>query len=113
VAVSVSIVEDDAAVRKMLAEWINEAEGFHCLSQHVCAEAALVQLPQTSPAIVLMDINLPEITGIECVRRLKPAMPVTQFVMLTIYEDSRHVFDALAAGAIGYLLKQTPCSQLI
>jgi len=60
-----------------------------------------------------MDINLPDLTGIECVRRLKPVMPETHFVMLTVYEDSNHIFDALAAGAVGYLLKQTPCDQLI
>jgi DNA-binding NarL/FixJ family response regulator len=96
--VPVSVVEDDASVRQLLAEWINQAPGFHCLSQH---------------AIALMDINLPDLTGIECVRRLKPVMPETYFVMLTVYEDSNHIFDALAAGAVGYLLKQTPCDQLI
>ena len=109
----VSIVEDDSAVRKLLAEWIDEAAGFRCLSQHDTAETALARLPIAKPAIVLMDINLPDLTGIECVRRLKPAMPETHFVMLTVYEDSDHIFDALAAGAVGYLVKQTPCDQLI
>lgn len=112
-SVPVSIVEDDAAVRQLLVEWIELAGGFRCLSQHANAEAALAQLPARNPDIVLMDINLPDRTGIECVRRLKPVMPDTQFVMLTVYEDSNHVFDALSAGATGYLLKQTPCSQLI
>ena len=109
----VSIVEDDASVRKLLAEWMDQATGFHCLGQYTKAETALAQLPIAKPAIVLMDINLPDLTGIECVRRLKPAMPETHFVMLTVYEDSDHIFDALAAGAIGYLVKQTPCDQLI
>jgi len=109
----VSIVEDDASVRKLLAEWIDQAAGFHCLGQYATAETALVQLPVAKPAIVLMDINLPDLTGIECVRRLKPAMPETHFVMLTVYEDSDHIFEALAAGAVGYLVKQTPCDQLI
>jgi DNA-binding NarL/FixJ family response regulator len=112
-SVSVSIVEDDASVRKLLAEWIDQADGFRCLSQYANAEAALAQLPIAKPVIVLMDINLPGLTGIECVRRLKPAMPETHFVMLTVYEDSDHIFDALAAGAVGYLVKQTPYEQLI
>lgn len=109
----VSIVEDNASVRKLLAEWIDQATGFQCISQHANAETALAQLPATRPAVVLMDINLPDLTGIECVRQLKPAMPETHFVMLTVYEDSDHIFDALAAGAVGYLLKQTPYEQLI
>ena len=112
-SVSVSIVEDDASMRKLLVEWIEQAPGFRCLSRFANAEAALAQLPVAKPAVVLMDINLPELTGIECVRRLKPIMPETHFVMLTVYEDSEHIFDALAAGAVGYLVKQTPCDQLI
>lgn len=112
-AVPVSIVEDDAEVRKLLVEWIELADGFQNLSQHANAESALAQLPVRKPGIVLMDINLPDQTGIECVRRLKPILPDTQFVMLTVYEDSNHVFDALSAGATGYLLKQIPCVQLI
>lgn len=109
----VSIVEDDASVRKLLAEWIDHAAGFRCVSQHANAEAALAQLPITKPAVVLTDINLPDLTGIECVRRLKPVIPETYFVMLTVYEDSDHIFEALAVGAVGYLVKQTPCEQLI
>ncbi len=109
----VSIVEDDASVRKLLAEWLDQAPGFHCVSRHASVEAALAQLPDAQPAVVLMDINLPDSTGIECVRRLKPVMPETHFIMLTVYEDSDHIFEALAAGAVGYLVKQTPCEQLI
>jgi DNA-binding NarL/FixJ family response regulator len=96
-----------------LAEWINLAEGFRCVSQHANAESAMWKLPEERPTIALMDINLPGMNGIECVRRLKPRMPDTQFVMLTVYEDSIHIFDALRAGAIGYLLKQTPWDRLI
>lgn len=109
----VSIVEDDTSVRRLLAEWVNQATGFRCVGRHANAETALVQLPITKPAVVLMDINLPGTNGIECVRRLKPAMPETHFVMLTVYEDSDHIFDALAAGAVGYLVKQTPYDQLL
>jgi DNA-binding NarL/FixJ family response regulator len=109
----VSIVEDSASVRELLTEWINDAAGFQCLSQHANAESALARLPLVKPAIVLMDINLPDLTGIECVRRLKPILPETHFVMLTVYEDSDHIFEALTAGAVGYLVKQTPRELLI
>ena len=109
----VSIVEDDPAIRQILTEWINRAEGFRCHTVHGNAESALAKLPAENPEIVLVDINLPGQSGIECVRRLKPAMPDTQFVMLTVYEDTAHIFDALKAGASGYLLKRTPCDELI
>lgn len=111
--VSVSIVEDDSPVRELLTGWINLTEGFKCISSHATAESALAHLPEEKPAIVLMDINLPVLNGIECVRRLKPLISGTQFVMLTVYEDANHIFNALAAGATGYLLKQTPCDELI
>jgi len=112
-SVPVSIIEDDPSIRRILAGWINRAEGFHCHTVHNTAESALAELPAAGAAIVLVDINLPGQTGIECVRRLKPTMPDTQFVMLTVYEDAAHIFDALKAGASGYLLKRTPCEELI
>lgn len=111
--VKISIVEDDTSVRQLLAEQINQAEGFCCVSQHPTTQSALAQLPALKPAIVLVDINLPDLSGIECVRRLKPLMRETQFMMLTVYEDSDHIFKALEAGAIGYLLKPTPGNKLI
>ena len=109
----VSIVEDDASIRQILTEWINRAEGFRCHTVHDSAESALAKLPEEKPRIVLVDINLPGQTGIECVRRLKATMPETQFVMLTVYEDTAHIFNALKAGASGYLLKRTPREELI
>ena len=112
-AISVSIVEDDAPVRKILAGWIQGAEGFECRSEHRSGEMALAHLPEQNPDIVLMDINLPGLSGIECVRRLKPMLAKTQFLMLTVYEDSDHILDALKAGATGYLLKQTPHEELL
>ena len=112
-SVSVSIIEDDASIRQILTGWISRSEGFSCLSTHDSAENAMARLPSMKPAIVLVDINLPGQTGIECVRRLKPLMPETQFVMLTVYEDTVHIFDALKAGASGYLLKRTPQEELI
>jgi DNA-binding NarL/FixJ family response regulator len=113
VNIPVSIVEDDSSVRQILSGWLERAKGFCCLSAHGSAESALASLPAEKPAIVLMDINLPGLSGIECVERLKPLMPDTQFVMLTVYEDADHIFSALAAGATGYLLKRSSCESLI
>jgi DNA-binding NarL/FixJ family response regulator len=111
-AISVSVVEDDAPSRKMMVGWVNNAEGFKCVSDHASAESALRQLPEVKPNVVLMDINLPGMNGMECVSRLKPILPDTQFVMLTVYEDSDHIFRALQSGAAGYLLKETPRTEL-
>jgi DNA-binding NarL/FixJ family response regulator len=111
--ITVSIIEDDASVRQILTGWIDAANGVRCLSAYGSAESALVSLPRESPNILLVDINLPGMNGIECVRRLKPLMPKTQFLMLTVYADTDHIFNALAAGASGYLLKETGCEELI
>jgi len=113
VAIKVSIVEDDPKARDILVDWINRAEGFHCVSHHGSGEDALPTIAELKPDAVLMDINLPGIHGPECVRRLKPLLPQTQFLMLTVYEDSDHIFQALQAGASGYLLKQTQRADLI
>ncbi|HWX19901.1 MAG TPA: response regulator transcription factor [Candidatus Binatia bacterium] len=113
VAIAVSIVEDDAQARKILAGWINRASGFRLAGEWGDAESALTLLPQKKPNVVLMDINLPGISGVEAVRKLKPSLPETQFVMLTVYEDADHIYNALAAGASGYLLKQTPREELL
>jgi DNA-binding NarL/FixJ family response regulator len=112
-SISISIIEDDAPAREIFMDWIKRAQGFHCVGQYGSAESALTKLPEEKPGVALVDINLPGMNGIECVRRLKAQMPETQFVMLTVYEDSDHIFDALAAGASGYLLKQTPRSELL
>ena len=92
VNITVSIVEDDAPARGILTEWIRGADGFRCIGAHEDAETALAALPQEKPSVVLMDINMPGMSGIECVRRLKPQMMDTQFVMLTVYEDPDHIF---------------------
>ena len=112
-SITVAIIEDDVPAREILAEWIRRAEGFQCVSEHGDAESALETLPREKPAVVLVDINLPGMNGIECIRRLKPVLPQTQFVMLTVYEDDNHIFKALAVGASGYLLKQTPRQMLL
>ena len=111
--IAVSIVEDDAETRKILAGWIHRAAGFRLAGDWGDAESALPQLPSREPNVVLMDINLPGTSGVEAVRRLKPVLPATQFVMLTVYEDADHIYDALTAGATGYLLKQTPRRELL
>ena len=112
-AIAVSIVEDDAQTRKIFADWINTASGFRLAGDWGDAEKALGALPARKPNVVLMDINLPGMSGVEAVRRLKPLLPETQFVMLTVYEDADHIYNALAAGATGYLLKQTPRAELL
>ena len=108
-----SIVEDDAQARKIFASWINGASGFRLAGDWGDAEKALGALPAKRPNVVLMDINLPGMSGVEAVKRLKPLLPDTQFVMLTVYEDADHIYNALAAGATGYLLKQTPRAELL
>ncbi|MBN2505240.1 MAG: response regulator transcription factor [Verrucomicrobia bacterium] len=104
--ISVAIVEDDPATREIFAGWIGELAKCRCVAQCGDAAEALATLPDLRPDVVLMDINLPDRTGIECVRQLKPKLPNTQFVMVTVYGDTEHIFDALAAGASGYLLKR-------
>src|SRR5215475_3499723 len=100
-SISVAIVEDDAQARRILCRRISQAVGFRLVGDWGDAESALRTLPDTKPDVVLMDINLPGISGVEAVRRLKPKMSATQFVMLTVYEDADHIYNALAAGATG------------
>ncbi len=107
------VVEDDASVRDILTTWLQQAEGFTCLGVFPDVESALSPITQRKPDVVLVDINLPGRSGVECVRQLKPRVPQTQFVMLTVYEDSTHIFDALSAGATGYLVKCTSREALI
>ncbi|HHY84478.1 MAG TPA: response regulator transcription factor [Verrucomicrobia bacterium] len=111
--ISVSIVEDDGEVRASLAHLINRSPGYRCVSAHASAEEALRELPRVKPDVVLMDINLTGLNGVECVRRLKPVLPATQIIMLTVYQNTENIFNALASGATGYLLKQTPPDELL
>lgn len=111
--ITVSIVEDSEQLRDTLSKLLNRAEGFRCISQYADAEAALAGLPNDKPDAVLMDINLPGMNGVECVRKLKQAIPTIQVIMLTAYEDTENIFNALAAGASGYLLKRTPRAELL
>ena len=111
--ITVSIVEDNDKLRGTLAKVIGRAEGFRAAGDYGSAEDALAGLPKVRPDVVLMDINLPGMNGVECVRRLKALLPQTQVMMLTVYEDTENIFNALAAGAGGYMLKRTPTKELL
>ena len=112
-SIAVAIVEDDVPAREILAGWIRNADGFRLAGEYDDAETAIARLPIEKPSVVLFDINLPGMNGIECVRKLKPRLPDTQFVMVTVYEDANHIFNALSAGASGYLLKQMRRNELL
>jgi DNA-binding NarL/FixJ family response regulator len=111
--VTVSIVEDNDKLRETLARVLNRADGFRCVSHYANAEDALRDLPQVRPDVVLMDINLPGMNGVQCVRQLKKLLPEIQVMMLTVYEDTENIFNALTAGANGYMLKRTPGRELL
>jgi DNA-binding NarL/FixJ family response regulator len=109
----VGVLEDDAATRDILAGWFRRTKDIEMLWGNGDGEAALRSLSQNSPDVVLTDINLPGMNGIEFVRQAKLAAADTQFLMVTVYEDVDHIFAALAAGATGYLLKRTPRNELL
>ena len=111
--IRVAIVEDDNRIRESLAVLINGTENIQCVSTHRTAEDALDQIPTAQPDVVLMDINLPGMSGIECVRQLKTSMPSLQVLMLTMYENSQQVFESLKAGASGYLVKRTSPAEIV
>ncbi len=111
--IRVAIVEDDEQVRENLARLIGEAKGFECVATFSSGEQALEALPRRKFDVVLMDINLPGISGVECVRQLKTVAPTTQVVMLTVYDDSARIFQALQMGAAGYLLKRSTSAEIL
>lgn len=111
--ISVCLVEDIEEIRTTLAEIINGTDEYVCPASFGDVKSSLLSIPELKPDVILMDINLPDGSGIECVRKLKPLIPNTQFVMLTMYDDSNLVFEALAAGATGYLLKRTPPDKIL
>jgi DNA-binding NarL/FixJ family response regulator len=111
--IKVAIVDDDEGIRTSLAALIRRAPTLKLAGDYPDAETALKEIPRHPPDVVLMDINLPGIKGVECVRQLKSAMPSVQFLMLTVYEDSDSLFNSLKAGASGYLLKRTASARLL
>ncbi len=108
-----ALIEDDDPTRQILTELVAGAPGLELVAAYSRCAPAIAELPQLRPDVVLVDINLPEMNGVEAVRRLKPLLPPTQFLMLTVYEDPEHIFAALAAGATGYLLKSTRREDLL
>ncbi|HEY4414398.1 MAG TPA: response regulator transcription factor [Verrucomicrobiae bacterium] len=111
--IRVAIVEDNDGLLLNLRRLLIESPGFDCVGTHRSAESALKTLAKEKPDVVLMDINLPDINGVECVRQLKLAMPATVFVMHTVYENAERIFQAVQAGASGYLLKRTDPAALL
>ncbi len=107
-SITVSIVEDIEEVREGLAKLVRESDDFLLLSAYLNAESAQKGIPEEQPEIVIMDINLPGISGIDCIRKIKDRCPRTQFMMYTIFENDEKVFEALEAGASGYLVKKAP-----
>lgn len=111
--IKLCLVEDDTALREIFAESLSHADDLELVGQYGDAESAIVDLPRDKPDVVLMDINLPGKSGIDCVRELKPLMPKTQFMMVTVYQDADNIFQALTAGATGYLLKHASRADLL
>ena len=111
--IKVALVEDSAPMRRNLERMLRRAPGVRCVCACGTAEEALEQIPLSQPDVVLMDINLPGASGIECTARLKQQMPATQVIMLTVYEDSTSIFSALKAGACGYLLKRSSPGEIL
>lgn len=111
--IKVIIVEDIEEIRDNLKILLNNSNEIECLNTFPNSEAAIKSVPGLKPDVILMDINLPGISGIECTKILKPLLPDTQIIILTMYEDGEMVFNALRSGATGYLLKRTTSKQLI
>jgi len=111
--IKVAIVEDDTPLRESLVAVINGTDGFRCVGAFPNAEIAVRDLPNDWPDVVLMDINLPKMSGIVCVSKLKTMRPTLQVLMLTAYVESGKIFDSLKAGASGYLIKKTSPSKIL
>jgi len=112
-SIRIAVVEDDKTVREGLQMLLNGSPGFSCVATYGNGEDAVAGLPEVSPDVVLMDINLPGINGIECILALKEQDLPMQFIMLTVFEDADAIFQSLSAGATGYSLKQTPPVKLL
>ena len=111
--IAVAIVEDDDRVRGSLSLLISRAEGFVVVGAFPDGETALAEIPRCGPEVVLMDINLPGMSGIDCVRALRARLPGVRIVMLTVYDEADSLLDSLKAGASGYLLKRSPSAKIL
>jgi DNA-binding NarL/FixJ family response regulator len=112
-SIRVAIVENERSVREELVLLINEARGFQCLGAYSSGEQALREIPKQPPDMVLMDINLGQMSGVACTYLLKQVLPHLHIVMLTVYDDRKKIFEALEMGATGYLLKRTPAPEIL
>jgi DNA-binding NarL/FixJ family response regulator len=110
---TVAIVEDNAVVRNTFCEWVNAAPGFRCVFACATAEEALAQIPRLKPEVVLMDVHLPGESGIACTAQLKEKLPEVQVIIVTVYRNHELIFQALQAGACGYLLKRSSPEELL
>lgn len=111
--IRVAVVEDISEIRQGLELILNNTDGFTCAATYTNAEEAVLGLPALNADVAVMDIHLPGITGIECIAKVKSKCPNTQFMMFSVYDDDNNIFDALKAGASGYLLKKTPPGKII
>jgi len=109
----IAIVEDNRTIRESLAEFVQSDPENRCVCTCATAEEALRVIPKHAPEIVLMDVQLPNMSGIECCAQLKQLLPAVQIIMVTVYEDTERIFKALRAGACGYLLKRCPPEELV
>ena len=110
---TIAIVDDDDSVRRSLTGMLQRTHGIKCIGDFESAEKALAEIPRLAPQILLMDINLPGMDGVECVRRLASLAPQTRIIMLTVHDDTNAIFNSLAAGASGYLLKPVRAAELV
>jgi DNA-binding NarL/FixJ family response regulator len=111
--INIAVVEDNRDFRATLECYLNEASGYHCVGVFGSAEDALKTIPKLLPDVVLMDIHLPNMSGVNCTRRLKDLCPSVQILILTVYEDNERIFGALKAGASGYLLKRADPADIL
>jgi two-component system, NarL family, response regulator LiaR len=111
--ITVCIVEDRIDIREALFALVNSQPNISCISTYETAEEAILGIPELQPNVVLMDINLPKMNGIDCIRLLKPKCPRVQFMICTVYDEDEKVFEALRTGANGYILKRSPPEKLV
>ena len=109
---TVMIVDDDRGTRELIADQLADSEEFECMALFDAPDKAIKGILAAEPDIVLMDINMPGMTGIECVEQLKPWLPNTDFIMLTVYNEPEFIFKALAAGAVGLSAQAFGCRRI-
>ncbi len=112
-SIRVAIVEDDKSVRQSLSQLIDDTHDMHVILRCADGGEAIQRLASMNPDVVIMDINLPKADGIECLKHLKPQLPETQFIMLTVHADDERIFESLRNGASGYLLKRSSLDQIL